>query len=97
MQRFIDETSHMIFFRNNKLEKFQNHMGILPMQRIQDYLRYNADVYVLEAIDEVEDTGGVSNMLGIYREFFGENSKVYKTFLQKVREKSSIKSIKGVF
>lgn len=97
IQRLIEEVAHMLYFRNNKLEKFQNHIGIMPMQRIQDYLKQNADVYVLEAIDEVEDTGGVSNMLGIYKEFFGEGSKVYSTFLEKVRQKSSIKKLKGVF
>lgn len=97
IREFISETAHMLYFRKNKLEKFENHIGIMPMMKIQYYLKMNADVYVLEAIDEVEETGGVSNMLGIYKEFFGSKSKVYKEFLAKVREKSSVKDIKGVF
>lgn len=97
IQEFISKISYMLYFRDKKLDKFINHIGILPMTTIQYYLKQNADVYVLEAIDEVEETGGVSNMLGIYKEFFGSNSGVYKTFLKKVKEKSSIKNIKGVF
>ena len=87
----------MVYFRKNKMEKFENHMGIMPMMKIQDYLKSNVDVYALEAIDEVEETGGVSNMLGIFKEFFGSKSRIYKEFLSKVKEKSSVKDIKGVF